>query len=95
MILSARNSAVRPVSIERLPPELLVTIFSVLVEDERAQNLHPSYRMIMTHVCRRWRHLAEDSRNLWTHIKMNCSRKLVQLFVQRANAAALDVHNLE
>lgn len=91
MILPASHTSTA-VSIQRLPPELLLLIFSALVDDERTQNLHPSRRMVITHICRHWRLLAENSRNLWTYIKMSCSRKLVQLFVQRANVAALDIH---
>jgi len=65
--LKSRRNSIVPVS--RLPPEILVEIFSLLpfpVDDSKCV---PYLEWIcVTHVCRRWREIALHSLCLWKHI---------------------------
>lgn len=73
----------------RLPPELLIHIFSevVLASDPPSSN----NLVAATHVCRYWRAIALDSPTLWTAITgINASR--LETFVQRSQDALLDIH---
>ncbi|KAI5824929.1 hypothetical protein K523DRAFT_111809 [Schizophyllum commune Tattone D] len=54
--------------VHMLPPELLVLVFRYCAADQ-ATPLHYLYGSgALTHVCRRWRIVALDAPELWTHI---------------------------
>ncbi|KZO95367.1 hypothetical protein CALVIDRAFT_168531 [Calocera viscosa TUFC12733] len=56
-----------PCPIHRLPDDLLMEIFEVVVEDEDQS----SYSWILSHVSGRWRRLALATPRLWTNIKLS------------------------
>ncbi|KAI5897040.1 uncharacterized protein SCHCODRAFT_02570438 [Schizophyllum commune H4-8] len=86
-----------PPLIDRLPTELLSTIFIFLVEAELATKSHTSVRL--SHVCSTWRATALGEAALWTHVNVRecdgqwqCARRRVaELYTQRAQMLPLDV----
>src|SRR5882757_2973135 len=71
----------RPVN--RLPPELLVHIFSFLGGG--------AFVVPASHVCRRWRDVALDTPSLWTVIREEDDIFAAQSFMERSRHAKLDV----
>ena len=65
--LKSRRNTIVPVS--RLPPEILVEVFSLLPFVADDPKCVPYLEWIfVTHVCRRWREIALQSPYLWNHI---------------------------
>ncbi|KAG1887832.1 hypothetical protein F4604DRAFT_2038492, partial [Suillus subluteus] len=87
------------VSIFSLPPEILVTIFTYIVEEENFKIYTGMPRhggaptpMIVTHVCRHLRQVALECPSLWTFIDMDClSAPWVPIMLERSKQAALVV----
>ncbi|KAL1760282.1 hypothetical protein FB107DRAFT_203324 [Schizophyllum commune] len=86
-----------PPSINRLPTELLSTIFTFLVEAELATKSHTPMRL--SHVCSTWRATALGDAALWTHVNVQecdgqracAQRKFAELYMQRARVHPLEV----
>ncbi|KAL1729715.1 hypothetical protein EV714DRAFT_273405 [Schizophyllum commune] len=86
-----------PPSINRLPTELLSTIFTFLVEAELATESHAPMRL--SHVCSTWRATALGDAALWTRVNVQecdgqraCARrKVAELYMQRARMHPLEV----
>ncbi|KAG1887827.1 hypothetical protein F4604DRAFT_1570521 [Suillus subluteus] len=84
-------------SIFSLPPEILVTIFTYIVEEENSKIYTGIPRrggaptpMIVTHVCRHLRQVALECPSLWTFI--DClSAPWVPIMLERSKQAALVV----
>ncbi|KAF8504902.1 hypothetical protein F5888DRAFT_802940 [Russula emetica] len=69
--------------INRLPPELLVHIFSFLGGG--------TFVVPASQVCRRWRDVALDTFSLWTVIREEDSVSAAERFMERSRHAKLDV----
>ncbi|KAI0648332.1 hypothetical protein C8Q79DRAFT_925264 [Trametes meyenii] len=80
---SLRNAGAR---VQRLPPELLVRIFSYCVWTSREDR----DLITVTHVCRQWRAIALNNATLWRTIFVTSLAK-AEAFVQRSKRALLDV----
>ncbi|KAL1722964.1 hypothetical protein EV715DRAFT_287004 [Schizophyllum commune] len=86
-----------PPLINRLPTELLSTIFAFLVEAELATESHAPMRL--SHVCSTWRATALGDAALWTHVNVQecdgqracAQRKVAELYTQRARMHPLEV----
>ncbi|ETW77498.1 hypothetical protein HETIRDRAFT_421621 [Heterobasidion irregulare TC 32-1] len=77
--------------VSRLPPELLVSIFSLLAADEA-----PTVRyrislgwIVVSHVCSHWRRVALDSPVLWANINFDLSSWWIQTMLDRAKQGPL------
>ncbi|TDL22601.1 hypothetical protein BD410DRAFT_788415 [Rickenella mellea] len=80
---SRRNSFC---SVNKLPPEIITCIFLRLQMRESSLWLH------ITHVCRRWRHIALDSPSLWTSISLSQYRpNELAAFLKRSKCSPLTV----
>ncbi|KAH9857599.1 hypothetical protein C2E23DRAFT_282619 [Lenzites betulinus] len=81
-----RNSKV---SVNRLPPELLLDIFSLLI----GTTIPPSSVNVIpiTGVCRAWRTLALDAPDLWSSIIAYRQTVNTKLFLERSKDVLLDV----
>ncbi|KAG1781007.1 hypothetical protein EV702DRAFT_688250 [Suillus placidus] len=94
VLRSRRNTLA---SIFSLPPEILVTIFTYIVEEENSKNytgIPPRggapTPMKVTHICRHWRQVALECPSLWTFI--DClSARWVAIMLERSKEAALVV----
>ncbi|KAJ3540378.1 hypothetical protein NMY22_g4320 [Coprinellus aureogranulatus] len=86
-----RRNASLPVN--RLPPEILLTIFEILktyAKEEQGNGEPPLSWFRVTFVCRRWRTIALDSPSLWTTI--DCMNPAVaDVMLARSKNALLDV----
>ena len=86
-----------PPLINRLPTELLSTIFAFLVEAELATESNAPVRL--SHVCSTWRFTALGDAALWTHVYVQecdgqraCARrKVAELYTERARMLPLEV----
>ncbi|KAI5833325.1 hypothetical protein K523DRAFT_233173 [Schizophyllum commune Tattone D] len=86
-----------PPLINRLPTELLSTIFAFLVEAELATESHAPVRL--SHVCNTWRATALGDAALWAHVHVQecdgqracAKRKVAELYMQRARMHPLEV----
>lgn len=55
--------------IRRLPDDILQEIFLLCLPEGHFPTLDPLQApLLLTHICRRWRHAANDTRRLWTAI---------------------------
>lgn len=80
-----------------LPPEILTTIFTYIVEDDAFKSCTGAPRpcgapisMIITHICRRWRQVALECPTLWAYL--NCvSANWLDIMFERSKKAALVV----
>jgi hypothetical protein len=79
--LNVLRSYLRPIN--RLPPELLVHIFSFLGGG--------AFVVPASHVCRRWRDVALDTPSLWTVIREEDDIFAAQSFMERSRHGKLDV----
>ncbi|KAJ3496193.1 hypothetical protein NLJ89_g10517 [Agrocybe chaxingu] len=82
----------RPSLIHRLPPEVLLEVFSILLDNHSRNMVFPS------HVCRLWQSLITESSWLWTSIALsdyNEDGEIVPSYlntiIQRANTPVLKV----
>lgn len=102
----ARNLTSKDVPIRRLPPELLSRVF-VLVTSSNQAGFEPKgprpgcgrSALILSSVCHRWRQVAIQTRELWSHIDIGVANNvfngcihLMLLYLDRAGNAPLDVH---
>ncbi|KAL1692513.1 hypothetical protein GGG16DRAFT_51264 [Schizophyllum commune] len=86
-----------PPLINRLPTELLSTIFIFLVEAELATESHAPVRL--SHVCSTWRATTLGDAALWTRVNVQecdgqracAKRKVAELYMQRARMHPLEV----
>ena len=98
LVPGARNlpRAMSPFPFHRLPFELLITIFEY-VEPPRpppcpgASSTSPPL-MILTHVCRLWRHLAIDTPTLWVNIRIHLpgKQRIACLYLKRSKSCPLN-----
>ena len=81
--------------IDRLPPEMLISIFVHLsIPEPGSPGRKASYfvrdLVSVTHVCRSWRRVAITAPELWTGITMT-NLKAVKVFLERSGAFPLNV----
>ncbi|TBU47508.1 hypothetical protein BD309DRAFT_951671, partial [Dichomitus squalens] len=74
--LKGRLNAMAPIS--KLPPEILSEIFAVVAKVYQTTRNPPRFRprrtykwIIVTHVCRSWRHVALETPRLWSRIVLS------------------------
>jgi hypothetical protein len=88
--------------VSRLLPEILVLIFSFLVEANPTSSAgdvpvgmgHPEVRLgwiTVTHVCSFWRQVALEHRTLWAHHRFNLSHEWTSEMLRRAGDAPLEL----
>ena len=88
--------------VSRLPPKVLVRIFSFLVEASPTSSAgdvpegvcHPEVRLgwiTVTHVCSFWRQVALEHRTLWIHHRFNLSHEWTSEMLRRAGDAPLEL----
>ncbi|KAI0061468.1 hypothetical protein BV25DRAFT_1785855, partial [Artomyces pyxidatus] len=87
--INARINALLPVS--HIPPEILAHIFLYCVlADQEWRNTLPGLGWIsVTHVCRRWRHIALDNSGLWRHIPLTSGRQWIAEMLSRSRSKPL------
>lgn len=81
-------SSTCPVPVNRLPYELLSSIFQVAIEDSETNEI------TISHVSRWWRSIAINSPTLWTQIEVNdseASSTLASVYLERSSQSPLDV----
>ncbi|KAI0055613.1 hypothetical protein BV25DRAFT_1736719 [Artomyces pyxidatus] len=82
-----RRNALSPIG--RLPPEILVRIFSF---DTTPDDGSPTYHLMrITHICRRWRSVAIGCPTLWGCINLAVDRRWAKVMLARAKAAPLSL----
>ncbi|KAH9858914.1 hypothetical protein C2E23DRAFT_800622 [Lenzites betulinus] len=84
------------VSVNRLPPELLLYIFSLLICGTAKSGDSPSFPnsakvILVTHVCRTWRNLALGAPDLWSSIVATNPTRTAE-FLERSQRALLDIY---
>ncbi|TFK33159.1 hypothetical protein BDQ12DRAFT_658357, partial [Crucibulum laeve] len=83
-------------SIERLPNELLVSIFQMVVQGKH-NRCHATFSpLTVSHVCCRWRHLALITGSLWTSLTLTYPASAPQLsrtatWLYRSRSYPLDI----
>ena len=88
----------RPVPINRLPNEVLLRIFDLVIQADRSEcdvhDVHDHRNVLMT-VSRFWRELIQNSPKLWTYIRLigitRCSTSFVQIHIDRSGQCPLDI----
>ncbi|KAG1726288.1 hypothetical protein EDB19DRAFT_1857924 [Suillus lakei] len=87
-------------SIFSLPPEILATIFTYIVEEVNLKIYTGTPRrggaptsMIVIHVCRHWRQVALECPSLWTFIDSLSARWVVTMLERSKEAALVVIHN--
>lgn len=80
----------------RLPPEILCNIFLYVQPRKRVSyewTDGPSYRQLTRaiNVCRRWRNIAIQCSELWTHINLGGEKEWRDLLITRSKAAPLTI----
>ncbi|KAF7794538.1 hypothetical protein EIP86_005672 [Pleurotus ostreatoroseus] len=81
------------VPIERLPPEILLQIFSFSVHQEDDEQLGLALvrrPFTLSHVCQQWRSLSLTASDLWTSLVFN-SPSAVNIFVARSKERPVDI----
>ncbi|KAI0770882.1 hypothetical protein BD413DRAFT_553306 [Trametes elegans] len=75
--LKARGGAIREDLFGRLPNEMVVAIFENVYEDNQR-----SWKTAieLSHVCRRWRQLAQGTSYLWSTFNIKCEEQLDHFF---------------
>ncbi|KAI0055564.1 hypothetical protein BV25DRAFT_1921712 [Artomyces pyxidatus] len=89
--LDVRINALSPMS--RLPPELLVHIFSYCIAESRTwqkKNIGMGWATV-THVCRWWRQVALCNPILWKHVYFPLNKSWAQEVMSRAKSAGVVV----
>lgn len=80
------------IPISRLPPEILFTIFDIIVEESVCDgNDHPRHWCAFSHVCRRWRSIALDCAKLWNCITFDADLDCLSELLSRTKSAELEV----
>ncbi|QRV83470.1 F-box-like protein [Ceratobasidium sp. AG-Ba] len=87
-------------AINKLPPELLLRIFIIGDEEERAKPARVPYygfQDLVVRVCTHWRNLAINSPTLWTYIYVSreLSHESAALYLSRTTRTSLLDINLE
>ncbi|KAF8629154.1 hypothetical protein AX17_005739 [Amanita inopinata Kibby_2008] len=86
-----------------MPPEVLSNIFRLgksLCEDELEDEgveygqLCPSFELLVTHICPRFRRIAINARALWSAIRIGPGESLTKIatYLERSGQCMLDVH---
>ncbi|KAJ8455133.1 hypothetical protein ONZ45_g19041 [Pleurotus djamor] len=82
-------------TVSRLPTEILASIFKVVALSEgfsrgslKKTNLRHG-RLVITHVCKRWRDIAITNPQIWCIVYTSMRRELAQLFVERSRSLSL------
>ncbi|KAF8158294.1 hypothetical protein B0H34DRAFT_708192 [Crassisporium funariophilum] len=78
----------QPHPIYRLPVELISLIFVSGSEDD------PDFAIVVSHVCRAWRHIALQTPSLWRRITLNTKEHMWRERIRRARACSLDIQLL-
>ncbi|TFY65541.1 hypothetical protein EVG20_g5545 [Dentipellis fragilis] len=100
-IAHSRLNALAPISY--LPPEIMSCIFSILLEafaGDASALLHETDNgpsrgqiqmrwVVVTHVCRQWRHMAINTPSLWCHLPLDIGRHWMEAVVERAKPVPL------
>ncbi|KAJ8078376.1 hypothetical protein PM082_000583 [Marasmius tenuissimus] len=73
----------------RIPPEILCAIFVETLPDSSSTS-YPDVLLAVTHICRRWRHVAIDNPTLWIYPDM---RRVIlgDAMVQRSRSLPLHI----
>ena len=88
-----QQSTSRVAPIETVPNELLLSIFQLARGSTRRMQSKISLPVVVSHVSRRWRHIATHTPALWTNI-FACSLKSlgrVEMYIQRSAEYELDI----
>lgn len=101
LLKQARDNSIRRSSVNRLPPELLLSIFTVAIESSRAaRQIHPfrsdtslDLANIISSVCTYWRQIALDTPALWSDVDPTRKGGLdhVALWLKRSRVHSLNV----
>ncbi|ESK91756.1 hypothetical protein Moror_10585 [Moniliophthora roreri MCA 2997] len=84
--------------IHRLPPEILLKVFSSYCEDNVLEKAHPPRAVRLAMVCGRWRDLVLSTPELWASVTVRFCRwmkdqkllaQMTKLFMERSKACAL------
>ncbi|CAK5284217.1 unnamed protein product [Mycena citricolor] len=62
-------------------------------EEDEEEELHPSFQVLVSHVCRHWREVSLAAHTLWTTLKFNTHLNLdrAKTYIERANGLPLDI----
>ncbi|KAA1472885.1 hypothetical protein DENSPDRAFT_209564 [Dentipellis sp. KUC8613] len=99
----SRLNTLAPISY--LPPEILSSIFSLLLEafvGDASAPLHEADQgpsrgriqmrwVVVTHVCRQWRYVALDTPSLWSHLPLDIDSHWIEAVVERAKPVPLQL----
>ncbi|KAG8702801.1 hypothetical protein FRC09_004526, partial [Ceratobasidium sp. 395] len=91
-LAAAINNSTRLASVNRLPPEILASVFAFsktyCVCDDGFQMAGP------TGVCVYWRQIALETANLWTHVDVGLQtpRELIELLLSRSKNLPIHAH---
>ncbi|KAF8873168.1 hypothetical protein CPB84DRAFT_1753356 [Gymnopilus junonius] len=101
--IRSRLNATRPIN--RLPTELLASIFSLCQNTEPWSLFPPATRdeikdpyswLVLTEVCSQWRHTALSAASLWTNIylgpQMHNQKEIRDMFSNRARSAPMNLN---
>ncbi|KAJ8580063.1 hypothetical protein M405DRAFT_802319 [Rhizopogon salebrosus TDB-379] len=87
--LRSRRNSLAPIAC--LPPEILVTVFKLIVEKGWYRTYRRNYHYCtVTHVCRHWRRVALECPGLWAFIN-GTSTRWIGLMLERSKKAPLVV----
>ncbi|KAI0047725.1 hypothetical protein FA95DRAFT_1199524 [Auriscalpium vulgare] len=92
-----QHNALVPVS--RVPPEILSTVFTFLLDIDPPQALHASnYKLsstfgwlAVTYVCRHWRQVALQQSSLWSHVTLTFGSQWAATFLSRARNLPISI----
>ncbi|KAI0046186.1 hypothetical protein FA95DRAFT_1413846 [Auriscalpium vulgare] len=94
-----QHNALLPIA--RIPPDILITIFSLLAAGLKDVFINESYKLegldwlAVTHVCRSWRHVAIQDARLWADnliVPFLFGQRWVSTFLSRAQQAPLTIY---
>ncbi|KAI0055539.1 hypothetical protein BV25DRAFT_168453 [Artomyces pyxidatus] len=92
-VVSSRQSIARPFTIATFPTELLVNIFALMSRNhppvypdlDNANRIRRLGWLVVTHVCRHWRHIAVGTPALWKYVDFSMGPVWVPLILARAH----------
>ncbi|KAI0052224.1 hypothetical protein FA95DRAFT_70605 [Auriscalpium vulgare] len=86
--------------ISRLPSKVLALVFRALGEEAGAAHVHMDGQntslgwVSVTHVCRRWRAVAMENHELWTHITFSMGERWAHELVSRWRSAPMILNTI-
>ncbi|KDR71074.1 hypothetical protein GALMADRAFT_229724 [Galerina marginata CBS 339.88] len=86
-LVSALRNAARPIN--TLPSSVLSHVFRLLQEED--EDLPPNRWILITHVCRHWRSVANETPSLWNRIHVHSNPRQVQYFLDQSLSLPLTV----